>query len=464
MEGVPKRGLNEQWLPSILPPDCWNRESILEEEYTMSEESPVDPFLEIHPNIRKRFPQIEHDRDGNRRTYLNSGAGTLMVDSAIQGLAEAAQSANPQPGHIDPSEVATEELHWRVRQSVTDFIHGNRPEEISFHQSTTHALFNLAYSLRGMLTKLNNLVVTDLDHMANISPWEDVWGFGFGCEIRRAKVDEEGRLDVDHLLSLIDQTTGVVAVTMASNGFGSVVPLDEVIPLIRTKSYTALICVDAVHHALHGSIDVQKMDCDFLAFSGYKIFGPMLGVFWGKGSLLHRLQPYRVETNKSEAPHKFEQGTLNNATLASLEGALAYLLWLSDELARRVGRKIQSARNKFEFAMDRIADYEGKLSRSVLECFQRFDADRFRCFGINDPERIGERDPTFSFEISGKDPGEIKRYLWEVHGLQIADGNHYSAAIYRHLNRESLCRASFAHYDTLEAVKRFVEAVEDFLI
>ncbi len=113
--------------------------------------------------------------------------------------------------------------------------------------------------------------------------------------------------------------------------------------------------------------------------------------------------------------------------------------------------------------MDRIADYEGKLSRSVLECFQRLDRDRFRCFGINDPERIGERDPTFSFEIRGKDPGEIKRHLWEVHGLQIADGNHYSAAIYRHLNRESLCRASFAHYDTLEAVKRFAEALEDLL-
>ncbi len=422
-----------------------------------------DPFQDIHPKIRQRFPQIDHDIEGNRRTYLNSGAGTLMADSAIEWLAKAAESANPQPGDTDPAEIASRQLHRRIRESVADFISASEPEEISFHLSTTHALFNLAYSLRTILTRTKNLVVTDLDHMANISPWEDVWGLGMGCEIRRARVDGEGRLDVDHLLSRVDEKTGVVAMTLASNGFGSVVPLEELIPLIRKKSRIALICVDAVHHAFHGPIDVQKMDCDFLAFSGYKLFGPMVGVLWGKRRLLDRLQPYRVETNKNETPYKFEQGTLNNACLASLDGALAYLLWLSEELARKTGRKISRRRSKFKLAMDRIAEYERKLSKVVLEGFQRFDRDRFRCYGITDPERVGERDPTFSFEINGKAPTEIKRYLWEAHRLQIADGNHYSAAIYRHLGRDSLCRASFAHYDTLETARLFIGALADLL-
>jgi len=386
-----------------------------------------------------------------------------MVDSAIHGLADKAQSSNPQPGDIDPAEIATDLLHWDVREFVADFIHARKPEEISFHFSTTHALFNLAYSLRTILTKENNLVVTDLDHMANISPWEDIWGLENDCQIRRAKVNGEGCLDVDHLLSLIDEKTGIVAVTMASNGFGSVVPLKEIIPLIRKKSHTCLICVDAVHHALHGPIDVQEMDCDFLAFSGYKLFGPMLGVLWGKEHLLRRLKPYRVETNKDESPYKFEQGTLNNALLGSLEGALEYLLWLGDELATDVEHKVLLRRDKLRFVMNAIAEYEGKLSQLILEGFQRLDGDKFRCYGLTDPQRIIERDPTFSFEIRGKNPKEVKRYLWEEYGFQIADGNHYSASICRHLSRDSMCRASFAHYDTLHTGKSFVEALHSLL-
>ncbi|MBW2056729.1 MAG: aminotransferase class V-fold PLP-dependent enzyme [Deltaproteobacteria bacterium] len=425
--------------------------------------SVTDRFVEIHPKIRQRFPQLEQDLYGNRRTYLNSGGGTLMVDSAVHALAQTAGSANPQPGDVDPAEIATDQLQWRVRQLVADFINASRPEEISFHFSTTHALFNLAYSLRAILNSENNLVVTDLDHMANISPWEDVWGEERGCEIRRARVDGEGRLDVDSLLSLVDGKTGLVALAMASNGLGSVVPLRDVIPLIREKSPTCLICVDAVHHALHGPVDVREMDCDFLAFSGYKVFGPMLGVLWGRATLLDRLAPYRVETGTDRSPYKFEQGTLNSALLASLEGALGYLLWLGDELAVDAGSENLSRKERFSSVMKAVTEYEGKLSQVVLEGFEALDAERFRCYGVTDPQRVLERDPTFSFEIEGTSPEQIKRYLWEEYGFQIADRNHYSAAVYRHLGRDSICRASFAHYDTLQTARSLVEALEGLL-
>lgn len=429
----------------------------------MLQQSVVDRFFEIHSRVRQRFPQIEQDLYGNERIYLNSGAGTLMVDSAIDALSRTAKSGNPQPGDVDPAEIATDRLQWRVRQLVADFINASKPEEISFHSSTTHALFSLAYSLRTLLTKKNNVVVTDLDHMANISPWEDIWGLEKGCQIRRARVNDQGCLDVDHLFSLIDAKTGLVALTMASNGFGSVVPVKGIICRIREKSPACLICVDAVHHSLHGPIDVQEMDCDFLAFSGYKVFGPMVGVLWGRGHLLDELEPYRVETSKDESPYKFEQGTLNNALLASLEGALEYLLWLSDELAVNVGQRRLSRRNRFRSVMNAIAKYEGRLSQLILEGFEMFDAKKFRCYGVTDPRRVAGRDPTFSFEISGRSPKEIKKHLWEEHGFQIADGNHYSAAIARHLGRDTICRASFAHYDTLQTGKLFVKALECLL-
>jgi selenocysteine lyase/cysteine desulfurase len=430
---------------------------------SMSEEGLVDRLVRIHPKIRERFPQIERDLYGNKRVYLNSGAGTLMVDSAVRVLGETGQVANPQPGSIDPAEIATAQLHWRVRQSVADFINSSSPDEVSFHLSTTHALFGLAYGLRTLLTGENNVVVTDLDHMANISPWEDFLGSERGCEVRRARLNDAGCLDVDHLLSLVDGKTGLLAVTMASNGFGSVVPLTEIIPCIRRKSPACLICVDAVHHALHGSIDVQAIDCDFLAFSGYKVFGPMVGVLWGRKPVLDRLEPYRVETNRNESPHKFEQGTLNNAVLASLEGALEYLVWLCGQLGSNVDQKPPSKREKFRFVMNAIGTYEGRLSQLVLSGFRKFDPNRFRCYGVLDPKRIMARDPTFSFEVMGKAPCEVKRYLWEEHGFQIADGNHYSAAIYRHLGRDSMCRTSFAHYDTFETANRFVHALEGLL-
>jgi selenocysteine lyase/cysteine desulfurase len=187
----------------------------------------------------------------------------------------------------------------------------------------------------------------------------------------------------------------------------------------------------------------------------------MLGVLWGKESLLERIRPYRVETNKNETPGKFEQGMLNNAALASLEAALAYLLWLADEAAG--DKPITGRRDKFDRAMQIIADYEQKISRRVLEGFQGLDPRRFTAFGLKDPNRVADRDPTFAFEFAGQSALETKKLLWERHSIQIADGNHYSAAVTRHLKKPALCRASFAHYDTLEAADRFQAALVQLL-
>jgi selenocysteine lyase/cysteine desulfurase len=237
------------------------------------------------------------------------------------------------PGVVAAGETETAGLHDRVRSLAADFLHAGDGREISFHQSATAALFNLAYALRSVLGRENNLVVTDLDHMANVSPWEAVLGEGLGLEVRRARVTSEGTLDVSHLLSLVDARTGLLAVTSASNGTGSLVPLRETVAAVREKAPRCLVAVDAVHHAPHGVIDVREADCDFLVFSGYKVFGPMQGVLWGKSALLEKLRPYRVVTNKNEPPWKFEMGMLNNTSLAALGAGLEYLLWLANLVA-----------------------------------------------------------------------------------------------------------------------------------
>jgi selenocysteine lyase/cysteine desulfurase len=417
------------------------------------------PLEVLNPRVRARFPLIDRDSRDNPRIYLNTGAGSLTVDTAAEAARSAQGRLNPMPGAVVPGEADTAALHARVRDLVADFLHARDGREISFHQSATAALFNLAFGLSGVLGPSANLVVTDLDHMANVSPWETVWGEGRGYEVRRARVTTEGTLDVDHLLSLIDARTGLLALTSASNGTGSVVRLREVVDAVRRKAPACLVAVDAVHQAPHGVLDVRASDVDFLVFSGYKVFGPMLGVFWGKAALLERLRPYRVETNKNVAPGKFEMGMLNNASLASLEAALEYLLWLAD-LAAGSNAAFPDRASKFRFAMESIAGYEAGLTRRVLEGFRQLDSRRFRCFGIDDPARSSERVPTFAFDITGLSATETKETLWAEAGIQIADGNHYSAAVVRHLGRpQGICRASFAHYDNALTVDHFLEAL-----
>jgi len=429
----------------------------------MAEDPRLVRFLAIHGRIRSRFPQIDKDVCGNRRIHLNSAAGTLTVDTAAKAMAEAATWLNSLPGDIYPAEEVTKDFLWRIREIAADFLNARSPEEISFHFSTTHALFNLAVALRGLFSAQRNLIVTDLDHMANISPWEIVGGKWRDCEVRRARIQEPGLLDVDHLLSLITKNTALVAVPLASNSLGTIVPLQELVAEVKAKAPACLVCVDAVHHALHGPIDVQKINCDFLAFSGYKIFGPMLGVLWGKKELLTRMKPYRVETNKNVTPVKYEQGTLNNSALASLGTALQYLLWLDGELNPQSELEKDSRPARFNRVMNAIARYEREVTGIILGRLSQLDGSKFRCYGVTDPKSSALRDPTFAFEISGQKASETKKLIWDRQAIQIADGNHYSAVFHRHFRKDSVCRASFAHYNSFEEARAFLAAFDELL-
>lgn len=418
---------------------------------------------EIHSEIKERFPMLERDLFGNKRTYLNCGAGTLTADFCIRAMSDAVRTAHPMPGDVYPAEIATRDFHARVRQMTADFLNAADHKEISFHTSTTQALFNLAYAVQPLVQPEENVIVTDLDHMANVSPWERVQGELQGCEIRRAGIDDKGRLDIGHLLSLVDEKTRVLALTMASNAFGTLVPLPSLISSVKKASPRCLVCVDAVHHSVHGPMDVQAVGCDFLAFSGYKVFGPMLGVLWCRGEWLEDVRPYRVETSKNMPPFKFEQGMLNNPVLAGFAGALEYLLWIGERIFTPEQCRRWNRRQLFYQVMRMVEKYDQSLGRLVLEGFQKFDPEKFICFGLTAPESFTQREPTFAFDIQGLAADTLKHMLWERQRIQIGSGNHYSAAVYRVLKRTSLARASFCHYDSPETVRAFLDAVEELI-
>jgi len=158
--------------------------------HLMSTDALVERFKAVHPRIRERFPQLEKDIHGNKRIHLNCGAGTLIVDTAARAMAESAVWLNSLPGEVYPAEITTKNFHGQIRQIAADFLNAPSAEEISFHASTSQALFNLALSMRGLIRGKNNLVVTDLDHMANVSPWESVGGKWWGAGIRRVRLTE----------------------------------------------------------------------------------------------------------------------------------------------------------------------------------------------------------------------------------------------------------------------------------
>jgi selenocysteine lyase/cysteine desulfurase len=419
----------------------------------------IHPLEALNAKVRTRFPMIDRDALGHPRVYLNTGAGSLTVDTAAEAARDAQGRLNPMPGVVVDGEAETAALHARVRDLAADLLNARSGREISFHQSSTAALFNLAFGLRDIIAPSSNLVVTDLDHMANVSPWETVLGGKAGREVRRARLTAEGTLDVDHLLSLVDPRTAILAVTAASNGNGSLVALPALVAAVRALAPDCLVVVDAVHHAPHGVLDVRASGVDLLVFSGYKVFGPMMGVLWGREEVLARIRPYRVETNKDALPGKFEMGMLNNASVAALGAALEYILWVADLLPSPPAAFPDRA-SKFHFAMTSISEYEKAIIRRVLEGLRRLDLPRFRLFGLADPARAGERVPTFAFDIGGLTATETKRRLWTGAAVQIADGNHYSAAVVRHLGRpEGICRASFAHYDNAGTADIFLAAL-----
>lgn len=420
-------------------------------------ESPdlTQPFQRLLPWIRGHFPQIETLRDGRRRVYLDNAAGTLIPRTVTEAMAEAALWANPQPGRSWAPGPETLRAQRRARALLRDFLNAPETDPLFFSESTTACLYKLREGLEPTWHTSHNLVVTDCDHFANISPWE--WRAGW--EVRRARMLPDGHLDLDHLAEQLDSQTRVVAFTQASNGIGTVLRLEEAIPLVRRRAPRARVVVDAVHGAPHLPIDVQALGADALAFSTYKLFGPNCGVLWLRPDLLAELSPYRVEPH-TDVETLLEWGTLSNSTVSGITAALEYL----QDLGRRlepaaVGHWTHYPRERrlFKVALHAVRSYEQSLSRRILEAIGSMN--HVTQYGIIAPERAAERVPTFAFTANGREDQDVEQQCWERGGCQVAAGSHYAASVLRGLGRSGVVRASFAHYNNAAEAESFAAAV-----
>lgn len=421
---------------------------------------------ELIEQIRAAFPRAVTDFNGRKRAFFDNGTATLVVDKAAKAEAEARINWSANVGGIFDESIQASDTILSGRQAVADFLNAPDPTTIVSGESATSLLFNLSYALGKELTGSENVVTTDYEHYTNVDPWEELNKRGKIQQVRFAKLNmEEGTLDMNHLQELIDAKTKIVAITAASNMLGTKSPLEEIGKLAREVD--AYFVVDAVHHIPHGPTDVQALDCDFLVFSGYKLFTSHGSFLYGKKEHLEALQPYKVRTAPSSPPRKFEWGTRNQATFAAISGVIDHFLSLSNEVQSNYKSKFSNYngnKRSLKIAMDAIEQYETGFSKAILNGFDDIpgllDMPKIAVYGLTDLNRLDERDPTFSFEVENIPDEEVVNRLWKDGGIAARSGHYYSYAqdIY---NLQKIIRISLVHYNTLEEIRIFLTTLDE---
>ena len=413
--------------------------------------------------IRAEFPRASTDLNGRKRAFFDNGTGTLVVRRAARAEAEARVdcSANVE-GVFDESRKA-DEVILEGRTAVADLLNAPSPDNIVSGESATSLLFSLSYAMSKELTGRQNAVLTEYEHYANISPWVELKERGKLREVRFARLKaDDGTLDIENLKSLIDDNTRIVSVTAASNALGTKSPLEEIRNM--AKEVGAYFVVDAVHHVAHGPIDVEKLGCDFLVFSGYKLFAPHGSFLYGRSEHLEDLRPYKVKPAHDIAPVKWEWGTRDQAKFAAIKGAVDHLAWLGEQVRGQYGggfNTYSGRRRTLKFSMDAIEKYELELSKAVASGFDGLrglsELPGVRIYGLTDLKRFGERDPTFSFKVRNKSDSEVVSRLWSE-GVASRSEDFYSRALESY-GEKAMIRISLVHYNSIDEIALFLKAM-----
>lgn len=406
--------------------------------------------------IRARFRALT-----SGAVFFDSPGGTQIPNQVVERMVDHLVTKNANHGGAFRTSRECDAVLDEARQAVADFLNAARPEEIIFGPNMTTLTFALSRALARELQAGDEIIVTRLDHDANITPWLMV-AQDRGCHVRWVDFDvEDCTLRLEQLEAALSHRTRLVAVGYASNAVGTINPVARIIE--RAHQVGALCFVDAVQYAPHGPIDVQELDCDFLVVSAYKFFGPHLGALYGKYEHLDRLRADNVRPAPDGPPGKWETGTGNHEGIAGTLGALEYLSWLGEtfgaEHAEAYGRAFQGRRLLLKQAMTAIRAYEMGLSRALLETLSEIPG--LRIYGLTDPKAVDRRVPTVSFRLEGWTPRAVAEAL-DAAGIYAWNGNYYAPAVTERLGVEGqggLVRVGLVHYNTVDEVARLGEAL-----
>jgi len=421
--------------------------------------------IDLSP-LRTQFPALQEiDDEGRPYVYFDGPGGTQIPQVVIDAMAHYFRHANANHGGRFITSRRNDETIEQARTAMADFLNAPSPQEIVFGANMTTLTFSLSRAIGRVLQPGDEIVVTRLDHDANIAPWVALEEKG--VVVKWADFNtEDCRLDLEHLASLLTAKTRLVAVGCASNAVGTINPIARIAAMVG--SVGAWLWVDAVHYAPHGPIDVQRLNCDFLVCSAYKFFGPHVGVLWGRQELLEQLAPYKVRPSDPNPPYKFETGTLNHEGLAGLAATINYLAEVGLEYGSRLSKQeaarldnYEGRRKELKQAMNSIVSYERPLFAYMVAEVQKIPG--ITVYGITNPKEFDERCPTLAFTRKGFSPQAIATNLGNQ-GIFVWDGNYYAVSVTERLGLEDsggMVRIGLAHYNTRQEVDRLLAALRE---
>lgn len=403
-------------------------------------------------SIRARFPALARLGDDGRPLVLaDAPGGSQVPDTVIDAVAGRYRRglSNTHGAFITSEE--TDRLVAEARRAAADLT-GARADEIAFGPNATTLLFHVSRSFSKTLRPGDEVVVTRLDHDANVRPWV-MAAADAGAIVRWVDVREgDVTVDVDSFAAALSSRTRLVAFTLASNAVGTIPAAADLVA--RAKDVGALVAVDGVHLAQHRLLDLHGIGADLLVCSPYKFFGPHLGVLAARRTLLESWTPYKVIPAPDDAPDRWETGTQNHEGLAGLTAAVDYLAGLAGDTGA-------ARRERIAASFRAIAAHERMLADRFLEGIASLPT--VQLWGIQDRARLDERTPTFAIRVGRESPAETAKEL-AVRGICAWDGDYYAREIMIRLGlfeTGGAVRVGFCHYHTLDEVDRVLEALAE---
>jgi cysteine desulfurase family protein (TIGR01976 family) len=403
-------------------------------------------------SIRASFPALHREP---AFIFFDNAAGAQVPQIVLDAVNEHLVERNVQRGGRYRHSQQVDATIARARESVAVFLNARDPNEIAFGMNATSFIRIVSLAIGQTLRERNEIVVTDMDHEANVATWLALEREG--AKFQWWKMRDDGNLHPEDLKPLVSTKTRLVTCTVASNALGSIVDVSAAAKLAHEAG--AEIFLDCVHYGPHAAIDVQSFNCDYLVCSGYKIFSPHMGFLWGRRELLKKLPTFREDFIPDEPPGKIEAGTFIYENVAGMDAAVSYLQNLGKTLgAGKEDGQADSRRAQIVRAMTAIRSYEQSLSLELLRVLRECGA---TIYGVREDHRVHERVPTVCFNLKKTSPAKVTETMADA-GIGIRDGHMYTPRLMKRfgLHQDSgVVRVSAAHYNTMEEIRRFADVL-----
>jgi cysteine desulfurase family protein (TIGR01976 family) len=411
---------------------------------------------------RSQFPALQQMVEGGGvPVFFDNPAGTQVPQRVIDAYRDYFTTSNANSGGFFATSQRSDAMTEDVRAKMAAFINAPDPNEIAFGPNMTTHNFNLSRSLAQIMRPGDEIVLTRMDHDANVAPWMLI-ARDEGFNVRWVDIlEEDCTLDMDSLEAALSDRTRVVATVHASNAVGTINPVQQIAEMAHAAG--AYYVIDAVQSAPHIPIDVQAINCDFLLCSAYKFFGPHMGVLWGKYDAMADLPVYKVRPAKDKPPHRWETGTNSYEGIAAVGASLDYLHDIGETAGASyeasVPVELTGMNRTFKLAMEAVRHYERELVTHLLDVLEPVSG--LTVYGITDRSKMVNRVPTVVFTLDGHTPDEIAAALASKH-IYVWSGHYYAVEIMERLGQgeHGMVRVGLAHYNTVEEIDRLGDAIK----